>query len=339
MVRKKILIVGAYGVGNLGDEAILAGTLNLLKANPDLRKKKIIVFSRNPRETKRIHKIKATRRNPVDLLKSSEVIIGGGELFQSLGNMAIKYSLLGLAIKILRKHVVFHAIGVSSNLGRLEKFLTRLSLNVANQITTRDQPSKNRLLKLGVNKTIRVITDPSFYVKPISHKEACSLLEKEGIQFNKTNTRIAITSQYFQNRELNVQIYRVLLGFLKKVLANNSDVQVIFIPFTKHVDKPLDSDIIYGKWLDKQLKTDNFRVIEGNYSPQQMMGIIGLMDVVLSTRFHPLVFGTKMNVSAIGIGVFEKTISFCTQHDIPLVKVNELSKIPYLINNIIKTKR
>ena len=184
MVKKKILIVGAYGVGNLGDEAILAGTLNLLKANSDLCKNKIIVFSRNPSETKKIHKIEAKRRNPVDLLKSSEVIIGGGELFQSLGNMAIKYSLLGLICKFLGKHVIFHAIGVSSDLGRLEKVFTRLSLNVADQITVRDQASKKRLLDLGINKTISVIADPSLLMNPVSPKVAVSLLEKEGTQFS-----------------------------------------------------------------------------------------------------------------------------------------------------------
>lgn len=339
VVKKKILIVGAYGVGNVGDEAILAGTLNLLKANSDLQKNEIIVFSRNPSETKRIHKIDARRRNLVDLLKANEVIIGGGELFQSLGNMAIKYSLLGLICKILRKNVTFHAIGVSSGLGRSEKVLMRLNLNAVDQITVRDQASKKRLLDLGVNKTISVIADPSLQMNPISDKLAWSFFESEGIQFNKTSIRIALISQHFQNRDLSTKIYRFLLGFLKEVLAKNSDIQVIFVPFNKHLDKPLDSDIIYGKWLEKQLKTDNFRVIEGNYSPQQMMGIIGLMDVVVSTRFHPLVFSIKMNVSAVGIGLFEKTISLCKQHNISLVKVNELSKIPILVDKFIKAKR
>lgn len=337
--NKKMLIVGAYGVGNVGDEAILAGTLNLLKVNSDLQKNEIIVFSRNPSETKRIHKIEAKRRNLVDLLKSSEVLIGGGELFQSQGNMAIKYSLLGLICKILRKYVTFHAVGVSSGLGRLERVLMLLSLNAVDQITVRDKASKKHLLCLGVNKKISVIADPSLQMNPISDKLSCSLLESEGIQFNKTNIRIALISQHFQNRDLSAKIYRFLLEFFKEVLAKNSDVQVIFVPFNKHFDKPLDSDLIYGKWLEKQLKTDNFRVIEGNYSPQQMMGIIGLMDVVVSTRFHPLVFSIKMNVPAVGIGVFEKTISLCKQHNISLVKMNELNKLRLLVNKLINVKR
>jgi len=338
MAKKRILIAGAYGVGNLGDEAILAGTLNLMRANSDLRKNEVIVFSRNPSETEKIHRIETRRRNPVDLLRSDEVIIGGGELFQSFGNMAIKYSLLGLICKTLRKNLIFHAIGASSDLGRVEKMFTRLSLNVADQITVRDKASKRRLLDLGVNKTINILDDPAIYVKPITQFMASFLLEKEGIQTNKNSIRIAIVSQLFQNRKLNDEFYRFLLEFLKDFLSKNSDINVIFVPFNKHFDKPLDSDIIYGKWLEKQLKTKKFKAIEGNYSPSQMMGIIGLMDIVLSTRLHPLIFATKMKVSAIGIGVFDKTIAFCKHHKIPLVKASELKKIPVLINNLIKNK-
>jgi polysaccharide pyruvyl transferase WcaK-like protein len=337
MVNRRRLIIGAYGVGNLGDEAILAGILNLFKTNLHSGNDQMIVFSGNPKETERTHKIKAKRRNIPDLVKSDEIILGGGELFQRISNMAIKFSLVGLFSKLLRKKVIFYAIGVSSNLDYLEKMLTRFCLNVADEIAVRDQPSKNRLLELGVYKPIKVVVDPSVRVEPISSKQAVFLLEKEGIKLGDSTIRIAITSQHFQNKQLTFQIYGFFYKFLKNLLLD-TDVQVIFIPFTKHSEKPFDRDILYGKSLASQLKSDNFKVIEGHYSPQQMMGIIGLMDVVLSTRFHPLVFGKKMNVFAIGIGVFDKTISFCKDNDLALVRVDELAKIPLIISDLVNSK-
>ena len=339
MVRKKILIAGAIGVGNIGDEAILAGTLNLLKTNTGIGRDQIVVFSLNPNETINFHGVEAKRRNLLDLLTSSEVIIGGGELFQNLGNMAIKYSFLSLITKIFRKHLSFHAIGVSSDLGRLGKILTRFSMNIADCISVRDPKSKRQLLQLGVNKPITLIVDPSFSMKSISKEASRSLLEKEGIRIDSKKIRIALVSQYFENKKLNDEIYGFLLDFLKDALVKNPDLQIVFVPFNKHLLIPIDSDIIYGKWLERKLGTDQFMVLKNNYTPQQMMGILGLMDIVLSTRLHPIIFATKKNVPAIGIGVFEKTISFCTEHGIPLVAVNELVKIPHLINDLIEAKR
>ncbi len=339
MDKRLTIIAGAYGVGNLGDEAILSGTLQLLESGAYYNRNSLIVFSRNPDETTKLHRVRAKRRNLIDLLNSGRIIIGGGELFQNQGRMAMKYSLLGIISKMLGKNVMYYAIGVSSDLGRLGRALSRLGFNLADGISVRDEKSKKRLVDLGVKKKITVIEDPSFYVKPVSEKEAVLLLEKEGVHFDKTKINMVVTSQFIQNKELNDKIYSFLFDFLMSLLTKNSDVQVFFAPFNNHMDKPLDKDVIYGKWLEEQLKNDNFRLLENSYSPSEMMGVFGLMDVILSTRLHPLILGTKMKVSAVAIGLFDKTISFCRHHNVPLVKVTELERIPRLINHLIESKR
>jgi L-malate glycosyltransferase len=339
MTKKKIVIAGAFGIGNFGDEAILSGTLNLLKSNPSFDNSELIVFSRNPIETMAVHGVESRRRNIFDLLRSSEVIIGGGELFQSWGNMVIKYSLLGLISKILGKRVSFHAVGVSSNLGTLGEVLTRLSLNVADYVSVRDQKSKRRLMDLGVKEPIRVLVDPAFSMEAISEEESNFLLVKEGITIDKKNIRIAIVSQYFADRKLSDKIHNFLLVFLKDILFNNPDLQVIFVPFLRHIDNSFDSDIIYGEWLEKRLGTHQFIVLRNSYTPQQMMGILGLMDGLLSTRLHPLILASKMKVPAIGICVFEKTTSFCEDYGIPMVLVNELTMIPEKFSDLICSLR
>jgi len=337
MAKKKILIIGAYGVGNLGDEAILAGILNVLRADVDVDRDKVMVFSRNPGETIRLHDVDARRRNPFDLLTANKVIIGGGELFQDLGNMAIKYSLLGLIAKIIGKHVVFYAVGVSSK-SRLGKLLMRLCLNVADTISVRDGVSRKRLLDIGVNKTIRVVDDPSRHVEPISREAASRLLAREGIPLDKRKIRIGITSQHFHNRESNERTYRFFSGFLRDILAKYPNVYVVFAPFNSHMDDPFDRDIIYGKRLEKSLETDRFKVLRNRYTPQEMMGVFGLLDIVISTRLHPLIFALKMNVSAIGIGIFEKVFSYCQHHNLQVAKADELKRLYRLTDSLINQK-
>ena len=74
--KKKALIYGGYGTGNIGDEAILSGLLKTISYD------EIIVFSSNPHETAALHKVRAEKTNIKPFLLCDDLIIGGGELFQ-----------------------------------------------------------------------------------------------------------------------------------------------------------------------------------------------------------------------------------------------------------------
>jgi len=336
MSNKRILIAGAYGTGNLGDEAILAGLLK------DLKNRRhgscdngIIVFSRSPNETLLLHDVRAKRKNPFDLLTSDEVIIGGGELFQDSDNMALKYSILGL---ILGKRVIFYAIGVSSIRNPLGRALTKLSLNAADGIFIRDHRSKIRLKRLGIRKPINITKDPSLNLEPIPREAAHRLLELEGIKLYNYKFVAGISTQYIRNRILNYKVQRFFLDFLRSALANHTEMCIIFLPFNKHKDNLKDTDSIFGKWLQKQLNTDRFKILKNNYTPQEVMGIIGLLDIVVSTRLHPLIFALKMNVYGIGVDIFEKVKAFCTEHNFPVAKVNEVERTYRMIENLVQKK-
>jgi polysaccharide pyruvyl transferase CsaB len=334
MNHKKVLIAGAYGTGNLGDEAILVGLLKLLVNNRNYDKNHMIVFSRDPDETRSLHNITARRKNLLDLLVANDIIIGGGELFQDVGYMAVKYSILGLTSKIIGKRVAFYAVGVSSNRSRMARFLMQISLSLADEICVRDFASKKRLRSLGIRKPIMIVADPASYVEPVSSEEACRLLKAEAIEVDKKNILVGIVSQYIRDPKLNEQTQRFFLSFLKNILKKH-DLQVIFIPFSSNKDVSLDRDVIYGKWLEKNLKNSRFKVIHNIYTPQQVMGIFKLLDLVVSTRFHPLLFASKAKVPAIGVSIFEKLDSFCKKHNLPIVKINGPERASQLVDTLV----
>jgi polysaccharide pyruvyl transferase WcaK-like protein len=338
MGRKRLLVAGAYGTGNLGDEAILVGILQILGKNRKYDRNQILVFSRDPQETKSLHGISAKRRNLVDLLTANDVIIGGGELFQDNGYMAVKYSILGLASKILKKHVKFYAVGVSHVRSLVAKFLIRTSLTVADEISVRDLESKKRLRQLGIQKSIDIVDDPANYVTPVTRKEASRLLSAEGVKVHDPCILIGVVSQYIRNSELNEPTQKFLLSFLEQILNKHSEVQFIFIPFNAHKDDSFDSDIINGEWLEKNLKTSKFKVLRNKYTPQQIMGMFQLLDVVVSTRLHPLIFASKTNIPGIGVDIFEKVDAFCSSHGCSVVKLHELDRLCHLVENQIVTK-
>ena len=327
MDHRKLLVAGAYGTGNLGDEAILVGLLRLFVEGKKYDRNQVVVFSRDPEETSSFHRVFARRRNILDLLKTDDIVIGGGELFQDVGYMAVKYSVLGLISKILGKRVRFYAVGVSSNRSRVAKLLMTMSLSVADEISVRDSASRKRLRNLGIRKPIMIVPDPAYYVEPVSPEEATRLLRREGIEVNEKNISVAIVSQYVRDPQQNRRIQLFLLNFLRKSLKEYRNVQFVFFPFNSHKDVSSDKDIIYGKWLESVLKSDRYKTIHSAYTPQQVMGMLRLMDLVVSTRFHPLLFAVRTGVPAIGINLFEKVDSFCRKHGLLLVGTDENEKI------------
>jgi polysaccharide pyruvyl transferase CsaB len=337
MDHRKLLVAGAYGTGNLGDEAILVGLLRLFVEGKIYDRSQVVVFSRDPEETSSFHRVFARRKNILDLLKTDDIVIGGGELFQDVGYMSVKYSILGLISKILGKRVKFYAVGVSSNRSRVAKLLMTMSLSVADEISVRDSASRKRLRNLGIRKPIIVVPDPAYYVEPVSQEEATRLLRREGIEVNEKNISVAIVSQHVRDPQQNRRIQLFLLNFLRKSLKEYRNVQFVFFPFNSHKDVSSDKDIIYGKWLESVLKSERYKIIRSAYTPQQVMGMLRLMDLVVSTRFHPLLFAVRTGVPAIGIDLFEKVDSFCKKHGLPLIGTDEHEKIFQVMHTMVSS--
>ena len=133
--KRKALVYGGYGIGNIGDEAVLAGLLRALSYDD------ITVFSSNPHETATLHHVHAEKTNLKDFLLSTDLIIGGGELFQD--GMAWKFSLATLLAKFLAKKVKVVGIGVDVN-HSIEKLLTSLSLKFADEVSVRDKSNAEK---------------------------------------------------------------------------------------------------------------------------------------------------------------------------------------------------
>ena len=119
----KIVICGAYGYGNLGDEIILDGTLKILQ---DIYKKEdFLVFSFDPKETERLHKVRSAKINIIDLIKSDKVIDGGGGLFFD----AIIRVHIGIILvsKFLGKEVEIFRVGVDETKSKMNRLLIQES--------------------------------------------------------------------------------------------------------------------------------------------------------------------------------------------------------------------
>jgi len=334
MNHRKLLIVGAFGTGNLGDDAILEGLLKMFAGDKSYRNNYVVVFSINPEETRLVFKVNARRRNLTDLLLSDEILIGGGELIQDRKNMGAKYSFLGLLAKILGKRVMFYAIGVSSTKSLIGRLLTRVSLNLADEISVRDLSSKRRLKLLGVHREIKIAQDPALELEPISAESASRLLQAEGIVTRKSTRPflLGLASQCLYDKKTNEKTHLFLLSIARRVLVRYKDTSIVYVPFWPSRDLPC------GEWLDKQLNTESFKVFRRSVTPSEMLGLVRQLDLLISTRLHPLILASRAGVPSIGVSIFEKIEAFCFEHGVPYVEVGDIDRLSELVTEVVDSK-
>jgi len=75
---------------------------------------------------------------------------------------------------------------------------------------------------------------------------------------------------------------------------------VILVPHTFY-PRGQDDRTIARKIFSKVTREDKVRLITGEKTPEELKGIIGQLDLFITTRQHPLIHSTSMHVPTIAI--------------------------------------
>jgi polysaccharide pyruvyl transferase CsaB len=310
--HKKVMISGYYGFGNVGDEAILSAMIKALRQRiPDLD---IVVLTQDPAHTESTYGVRSVnRRNPGaifrEMLGINLFISGGGGLIQDVtGVSTIQYYLgMVLAAKLLLKKVMFYAQGVGPILTEKGKTYTRLIANRVDFITVRDEESKEEFRSIGVTRPPVVVTaDPVLALEPVSPDYVSEILKKESIE--DAPVKIALSIRPWKT---DVD-YIAVMARLADHLTENCKAQVIFIPFQKSQDLEVCEKA-------RSLMKNRASLLRGEYTPEELQGFIGRMDMIVGMRLHSLILAGTMNIPMVGV-VYD-----------PKVRVfSELLKIPFI---------
>jgi polysaccharide pyruvyl transferase CsaB len=158
-------------MGNLGDEAVLAGLLGELRRQaPDWQVK---VLSGNPAATEKQHGVvavpRASLRSVFRAMREADIVVsGGGGLFQdatSLRSLLYYAGVLHLA-RLARKRTAILAQSIGPLRTGLARRLTATAAEKADLVTVRDEPSAALLRSIGVRCPVEVTADPAFLVEP-----------------------------------------------------------------------------------------------------------------------------------------------------------------------------
>jgi polysaccharide pyruvyl transferase CsaB len=249
------------------------------------------------------------------------LISGGGSLLQDVSSFRSPLYYLGIIFiaKFLEKPVMIYAQGIGPLKRKINKRLASWILNKVDQITVRDQESKDDLLVLGVQKEITITADPVFGlpIDEVDEKVGREILARYGINRSE-EVKEKLLGVYIRPWEQN-EYLKDLVAALD--IMSEKGWKIVFVPMQ------FPGDIGISRQAAKLLnKHDEAVVLKENYSTEEIMAITKNMDLLVGMRLHSLIMASTVGVPMVGLSYDPKIDRFLRQiGQVALVSTNNLN--------------
>ena len=304
--RRGVLICGAYGHGNAGDEAILeAIVLEMRGIDPEMP---ITVLSRTPEETAARNGVQALHtfafaRFLKAMRRSKLFLNGGGSLIQDVtSSRSLWYYLFTLcAAKRLGCRVLMYGCGIGPVTRKLDRRLTRRVLNKnVDVITLREENSLEELRAFGVTKPeIILASDPALTLPAAAPEAAEAALAAAGVEKGTKCIGVCV---------------RRWPGFLDKTPAFAAALRHAWeeyglTPVFLSINHRSDGEA--AERVCEKLSADVPRFVLREPMPTPLtIAILSKMEIVVSMRLHGLIFSAASGVPLVGVSYDPKVTAF-----------------------------
>ncbi len=303
MAGKRVLVIGYYGDGNTGDEAVLTAMMRgLREGRPDLR---FIVpaYSADPAGLRASHGVESFPFRDIgrmlDAVDAADlVVLGGGGLLHdyvdprpetmfTAGHFGLSYycGIPWLAAR-LGKPVLLYAVGVGPLLYPAGRELTRDVALAAGGITVRDAASAEILRELaGADLQVEVTADPVWRLIPAAGERLERLLAETGIAGGRwlgvavRNWNVGVDQARWEEE---------LLAGIAPFAAEHG-LGVLFLPF-QHAETGLQNDLDLARRLSGRLRGVPTAVLERPCPPEELAGVLGACELLVGMRLHSILF-------------------------------------------------
>ncbi|MFN3649537.1 MAG: polysaccharide pyruvyl transferase CsaB [Armatimonadota bacterium] len=281
---RRILFSGYYGLGNAGDEAVLAASVGMLRGRrPDLT---LEALSGDPAGTRHALGIEAApRMSPAALAavrRCSLFLSGGGSLLQdrtSLKSLIYYLFLIRLA-KLWGKRTMVFAQGIGPLVRPAARRWTAETLSRVDAITVRDADSAELLQEIGVRgPSVEVTADPVFALEPqVTERVTAAALHRPVI---------AVSLRPWEGVERILDPLATALGRFEGEVALHA------WPLYGAEDLPVCEALAS--------RLPSMQVMRETLSPGEWMALAGWTDAVVAMRLHALIFAAARSVPVAGI--------------------------------------
>ncbi|MCM1144047.1 MAG: polysaccharide pyruvyl transferase family protein [Blautia sp.] len=299
----KLVIQGASGLKNSGDEAILQSMLQQLEPEYD-----ITVITFHVAYSERMHpKVKFVAMGSRECRKAVEdcdiFVLGGGGLLQdetSIYNVSRWLRYLTLCIRKGKKTYLYaNSIGpVRFGINRIliQRWLKRVT-----RITLRDELSLQLLKSMGIRENVEVTADPVFSLRREENVDVSrfALPEKYAVicvrHWYDTHpfipvslcTKLHIRSR---NNRKNYHNYIKNIAWLADYIIRKYHLPVVFLPFLYGRDNHVMEDV------SRLMKADSVIVEDEYLKPLEALEIIAGSELLVGMRLHSIIYGAVSEV-------------------------------------------
>lgn len=299
----RIVISGYYGFANAGDEAMLAAMIEALTdVDPA---SKITVISGNPADTRTRHGVAAVYRlNYPEISRALAgcdlLISGGGSLLQDVTSDRSLYYYLSIMMlaKKLGKPVMLYAQGIGPVRGALARGAMKYIGNMADLITVRDEGSRDELARLLVTRPpVHVTADPVLAMHQVDKQIGRGILQRYGV--GGAVPLIGISVREWKDWPQ----YKQVLTEVSAQIIREFGARIVYLPMQ------YPEDLTVARRIAGQ-STTKVIVLDEEYTPSELLSLVGNLDMLIGVRLHALIFAALMHVPFVGISYDPKIDRF-----------------------------
>ncbi|MDI9475991.1 MAG: polysaccharide pyruvyl transferase CsaB [Natronincolaceae bacterium] len=329
---KNVFLFGYYGFENTGDEAMLQVIVQQFRRV--LPEVKLTALTYRAKDTIERYGIDAVSRNHfkgvVDTIKRSDFVIsGGGSLLQDVtsSRSLIYYLAIIYLAKRLGKKVMFYGNGFGPIIKPFNRKLAKHIVNKVDIITVRDHGSKEKLGLLGVKRDVTITADVTFAMDLPPKEVIETIYRDEKIDETKKMVGVSVRRWYGEDT-----YKRAIARICEELIDRN--YEVIFIPMQYPEDTHISREI--ADLMNKKPK-----IIESRYNPEEIIGIISRLDLLIGMRLHSLVFAAVAAVPMVGLEYDPKILSFLNlvkQRSAGKVENLDITHLREIVDEVINTR-
>ena len=316
----RVVIVGAAGFTNLGDDAILTAMLAELRAALPAAS---YVVAGGPEDVSEhdvgwVH-VRDIRAVDAAVARADLVIVGGGgfvydydaiitpyDFFRGDITFMYPYYRAALAARMRDVPVYFYGIGVDSLVTPAGRALARDVLSQASAITVRDPLSMLELARAGVRAPLVEITaDPAVRVAPSAEPwrerppgRAVAFVTRPWLRWAGTWTDSA--ARFYET-------YVAWLAHAADHVVEAWDATPVFLPGQRYNDDDLETA---ASVVARMRAGERARVMSEIVDEGQYRAALGSVAAVVSSRLHPLILAATAGVPVVGVAITEKVRAF-----------------------------